>query len=151
MMAKIYKLTTEDRAKMDAVGWMTVMSISERDHSYKFFTKLNFEKSDMGIQYNENIDLFKIMSQDTEVGRFGIVENPDGHCLTGLVIYPTFQNKGFFRKVVEYMVKEYKTIYLYTSNKYVAESLFKDVRFESEGWQHRLNTDDLEIRFIYRK
>lgn len=147
----VYKLTKEDREVMDAIGWMAVMATSERDNSYKFLDTLNYISDDMGIQYNENINLFKIHSKDTEVGRFGIVKNVDGHCLTGLVIHPTFRNKGYFKEIINYITSEYDNIYLYTSNKYIAEALFKDDRFKSEGWNHRLNTDDLEIRFIHKR
>lgn len=144
----IYKLTKEDRANMDVIGWAAILAYSERDTSYKFFNSLNFSASDMGLQYNENLEFFKVLSDDVEVGRFGVVKNETGHCLSGLFIYPPYRNKGFFKKILDYIVTEYDCIYLYTSNHYMASSLFKDKRFKSEGWNPRMHTDDLEVRFV---
>jgi hypothetical protein len=144
---KIVKLPREEKSNIDAIGWFAIFMYCEREQSYNYFDTDDIETVIDIFTKDQDLYLFKIFDQGKEIGRFGIRGNNHVYCLTGLVIYKPYRNKGYFKRVIDYLLDSYTSLYLYTSNKYIANTLFKDDRFQSIGWEFKQHNDDLEIRF----
>lgn len=143
----VIRLTKEEKAVVDAIGWFAIFMYCEREQSFNYFDIDDIDSVIKVFNNDDKLHLHKIIVDDKEVGRFGVREGEEAFCLTGLVIYKKYRNKGYFKRVLDYLLDTYKNVYLFTSNKHMAKVLFKDNRFKSNGWEFKQHTDDFELRF----
>jgi len=120
---KIHKLTLEERSKEDAIGWFAILTYTEREQGYKYFNNWGMDVFIDIFKRDKDIDLYKVYVEDKEIGRFGVRNNDNVvYCLTGIIIYKKYRNKGHFKDIINYLQKKYTNLCLYPSNKYISNS-----------------------------
>ncbi len=110
----------------DIWGWWAMHNMCERDKAYKFFCGNKFDgfKDSKDGKYK----FYFITNNKKEIGRFIIYTSTvdNTNTLLGLIIYPPFQNKGYFNKALDIITKMYNDeLQMCTSNKHLMNLLTK--------------------------
>lgn len=130
---KMKRLSKRDKEKMDIAGWIAVLSMCEREKSFNLFNSC-FDEYKNSFTLDENI-LYRAFDNDNnEVGRFVVtVCKNDLYCLNNLIVFEPFRKKGYFKQILEYILKKHKRLLVYTSSKYLIKYFNKDSRFILDG------------------